>query len=198
MALRRAYGPLQLTEQEWKRSLASDQGVFRRIATPLAQFKGPRLRPSGEVMGDFFSTETLAFDKGASIEQREFYVALTRNNALAAMEYLLTMTGAITIWKEDMVLLQHVVDDLENEERALRDEENILIGEGARFKNASRLLEALRRHLPEVFNDSDLDALDLGKLIQRIDEVLVRLSPRKNYLKEYLRIKRAEMPFLFG
>jgi len=191
------YGRLgRLHRSEWKRMLNSNTGLFRRARSAPPYIIGPTLDEHGRVTADLKVMETVYFESVASKEQRTFFKELKSVNPIAADEYMLIISGSIKKWKEDMKLLVLVLRYLRREESALKEEEN-LISEEEKVKVAVKLPLVLRRHFPHFFKSVDLEGLDFRAQLDKIKEIKRNVCEEKDYLKDYIKKRRREMPFLF-
>jgi hypothetical protein len=186
-----------LRRNEWNLLLNSNKGfLFQKIVLPKKNFVGPSLDSHGTVMGDLFGVEQNVFLFNASQDQQQFYEELKIKNTPASKEYVLVIIGATRKWKEDIKLLQEVLDYLEKEENVLKKEEHLVKKE--RLINLSLdIPEVLKRHFSDLFRDMEVDNLEFDQLIEKIKKVEEKVISEEHYLKDYLKKKEKEMPFLF-
>ena len=138
--------------------------------------------------------EMANFENIASTEQKKFLREL--GDSTAAKEYILTVSGSIEIWKDDMKWLEIALYYLKKEENVLKKEEKSV--EHSEQLNASlKLPLILKRHFPHLFEGMELDNLYFDDLFKKIHEVEIKVGTEEHYLFEYIAAKKAEMPFLF-
>lgn len=188
------YGELQ--RKEWKRLLNSNKGLFKRVKSAPPSVIGPSLAESGKVVGDMMFMETAFFMRVAGKDQREFYDELERVNQTAAKEYVLTISGSIERWKEDVKWLTVALHYLKKEEDILKKEER-LAEEETKLQALIKLPAILKRHFPHLFKDINLENLNLDDILNKIKSIENKVSSEEHYLNKYIKKLRHEMPFLF-
>ena len=184
----------KLSNVRWKELLDSDDGLFKRFdASP--RILGPTLDNKGRVIGDLMTVELFYFMSHAAEDQKNFFNELKKDNALAAKEFLLTISGSIEKWLEDINLLVRILNYLKKEERSF-NQEIFLLERTEQVKLSIVIPDVLKRHLPEIF--SSLEKPDLKGIIGEIKKTLNAVSDEENYLEGYLKSLKKSMPFLFG
>ncbi len=192
-----SYGPLgELTREEWKRRLESDEGLFRKITEePPPQISGPILNEQGTVDRDQLFLETSYFTYVADKRQTNYYIELLSSNSSAAREYLLTVTKLKERWKEDLRWLQIALFYQQEKDQRLHQDENLLKEKGHALP--IRFPEALKRHYQKLFQDIEFTGLSAQETLKEIKETLQDEEQEERYLEDYLRWAQQEMPFLF-
>lgn len=191
------YGPLgELTREEWKRCLESNEGLFARIERELPDvFPGPVLNREGEVRGDFGGGEVMYFIQHSTSEQDNFLVKLLEYNLAAAHEYIITMIGLHERWQQDIRWLRIALHYFKEEEHKLQeDERRLLQGENPLPLHFS---EALKRHYPEHFRDIDFGGLAPTEALALVERTLAGVSKKEANLEKYLEETKKVLPFLF-
>ncbi len=190
------YGRLgDLRRGEWKRLLKSNNRLFRIRGTPETVRPGPHINESGRIQGGLGLMEDVFFQKICTEEQRKFHQELMQVNPIAGREFAFTINGSIYIWKEDLELLEFALKSLEKEDRAMHFKEK-LIREANKKKVTVKLPPVLKRHFPQLFNDVELEGIELEGLIDKIKSMEDKVEAEEHYIKDYLNIER-DMPFLF-
>jgi hypothetical protein len=191
------YGRMgRLRRSDWKRLLGSDKFLFKRAASAPPNILGPTMDSQGHVIGDMKMMDRMHFERVASSEQRAFFEELSRVNHRAADEYMLTISGSIEKWREEMSLLVMAAHYLKKEESAL-DEEERLIREEEKLRASVKLPLVLKRHFPYFFESINLERLNFEAQLAEIKRVRQRVDVEKDYLEQYIKKRRHEMPFLF-
>jgi len=134
-----------ISESEWKRKLASDEGLFKRIKYH-PPYLGPQIKAEENenekaelvIEGDLLWMEKAALEHATPF-QRNFYDELEKADPEWANEYLLTIVNAIEKWKEDIKILENFISMLKEEEHIFEEEEYKV-----------RNVEELRKKLPSV------------------------------------------------
>ncbi|MBI2666607.1 hypothetical protein HYX13_03270 [Candidatus Woesearchaeota archaeon] len=200
------YGFLgELTREEWKQLLHSNEGVFKRCEAP-EQTTGIRLDYAHLEKGDTGRGDAckeilyFVFHKATS-EQQEFYWALgiveqPNSNAPASLEYVLTMLGSLERWKEDVRWLVKAKNYLHTEEKILEyDSRQVAYGKKVL---SIRVPPVLKTHFPHLFHDVDFTGLSQEETLEKITQVLTsEVEPEEKYLEIYLENLQKTMPFLF-
>ncbi len=197
--LKKSYGRLgKLTRTEWKRFLASGTGVFQKTRTPPPpSIVGPTLTKSPyPIQGDSLFRETVFFQDVATKEQKALYDELTRSYPSAAGEYLLTITGMLSRWKEDIRWLRVILNYLQRRESVLQLEEKVLKDAGKQISEIG-FPEILKRHFPDLFKDLELEDTNFEQLLARLRQTEEKMKLLEHTIREYLLRKEANMPFLF-
>jgi|GEM_PF-2955504 len=184
-----------LSRHEWKERLVSNHLLFRR-AERNPPVIGPSLDSNGRIIGDLKAMETAYFMSVASEGQISFFNELRKVNRVAADEYMLTISGSIEKWKEDVRLLRIVIRYLKENADAMKRAERLL-NEEEKIRVALKLPSTLQRHFPDFFKSIDLEGLDFKAQLAKIRNVRMRVHAEKNYLENYLHKLQRKMPFLF-
>ena len=190
------YGHLRITEEQWRKLLLSNEGLFRRIGSPPRNIPGPCMTPSGEVVGNVLSMERIAFQDFATREQQAFLRELEQTDQYAGVEYILAVTNTLQLWKDDIKVLQQIESYLDAEERELEKAIAKLEAEEQDMTALGQIYETLRRRLPDILKDISLDGLDLRTTIKAIRELHERIAEPRRNVKIYLAKVRENMPFL--
>jgi hypothetical protein len=191
------YGRLgHLRTTEWKQMLRSNKGLFQVRGRHTPQRPGPHMTDTGEITGGLGFMENIFFSKICTEEQAEFFEELISINPAAAREFMFTINNSIDIWKEDISLLEFALRNLEKEDRAMHFKEQ-LIQKANKKKITVKLPSVLKRHFPPLFNDVELEGIELKELIIKIKSMEEKVEAGEHYIKDYLNTIRKEMPFLF-
>lgn len=186
-----------MSRGEWKGKLVSNDPLFELSHTPLpSNVKGPHVTETGQVVGDVLSTEIDVFTDVAHPDQQKFFEELTTPNYPAAIEYVLTITGALAVWKDDIKALEFVLEVISRGEAAIRNEEH-LIKEAEAIHKDTKLSEILQRHIPGISEKIDIKMLQFDSLLNQLKTLETTLKPIEKELRVNLRQKRKELPFLF-
>jgi hypothetical protein len=160
-ALRVNFGRLgDLGRGEWKRVLKSNNRLFQIRGTPETVRPGPHINESGRIQGGLGLVEDVTFQKICTEEQRKFHQELMQVNPIAGREFAFTINGSIDIWKEDLELLEFALKSLEKEDKAMHLKEK-LIREANKKEVTVKLPSVLKRHFPHLFNDVELEGIEL-------------------------------------
>ncbi len=190
------YGRLgHLIAPEWKRMLRSNKGLFQVRGRPTSQRSGPHMTDTGEITGGLGFMENVFFSKVCTKEQAEFFEEFISINPAAAREFMLTINNSIDTWKEDIRLLEFALKNLERENWDMHFKEK-LIQEANKKKVTVKLPPVLKRHFPQLFNDVELEGIELKELIRKIKSMEEKVEAEEHYIKDYLNTIRKEMAFL--
>ncbi len=187
---------ITVSVSEWKQLLSSNAKLFKGCKS-FSRVIGPTVKDSS-IVGDVMSMETSYFSSMASEDQMEFYLSeldvYEKNRVGAVNEYVLTIIGAIKIWKEDMVVLKEIERLLNVEYRQL-EEESLFLEKG--IKVAGKIPSVFQKHLPELskhLSGSDKDLKSTLEIIKRVEK---EVHDEDVFLSKYLKEKMVTMPFLF-
>lgn len=189
----------RLTSKQWKESLSSNEGLFKRIAVPYyGHVVGPYVTESGQIQGDMEAAEQTLFHMQAAPYQQEFYDSLRKDNPLAAEEYLFTIIGATPVWKKDIVDLETLDKVLHTEQDTLKKDDSILYelkkSEPELFQ---RLPELLYKHFASDFNHLKERFSEMSDFQSHVKSLLEHLTTLEHKISSYLKQLRREKPFLF-
>ncbi|RMF07144.1 hypothetical protein D6764_00520 [Candidatus Woesearchaeota archaeon] len=193
-----------VSRDEWKRMLASNEGVFKRFDDPSLRkeieqlVKGPHLTSNFDaIVGDADTVEDFIFFKHASDEQKKFFKKLWAANRVAAREYLFNVLGVVDVWKNDIRNFQELLSLLRSGELLVSEEESEVSSVKEKQRLVRELPETLKRHFPDILGnlEKDYDALD--NLLVDIEKALMKFSGREAMIEDHLNRLKATHPFLF-
>lgn len=180
----------------WKEKLGSGRGLFAiSRQKPPPYIKDPSLS-GNSISGDLLSMETIFFNQAATPSQIEFFDDIKQVNPAASIEYMLTVSGTLPIWRHDIIVLEHILNVLTGGERFLENEEKI-IRSASNLNQEKSLFEVLEKHLPHLIIGIPQASLSLQDELQAIPQLEKKIQNILSELKRYLNQKRAELPFLF-
>jgi len=190
----------EISEREWKKRLASNEGLFRRLESK-AEFVGPTLvRKEGtgkeEILGDTMSIETSIFYGYTTQFQQKLHEQLEKEDPEKANEYLLTIAGAIDKWKDDIKVLQNFLALVRREEKLFKDEERkIQVIE--EIKN--KLPAVIEKHLPDAFKTIKGHLSDMDRFLADLEYTIEKMQELEKFVSEYLEFLKGKghMGFLF-
>lgn len=184
-----------ISDKDWKEALASNQGLFKKFQK-APYIKGPFIDSTGKVQGDLLAIEINHFMNHASEEQKNYYAQLIDQDLSKAYEYILTITGSIQTWKEDMQILHATWSYLSVKEKDLEISRRRLL-ESLDYQKIHTLPQTIMKHIPSQYIKIDIDPSDYADLFKKIEKTINSYKDKKEVLGEYLSKKRKEMPFLF-
>lgn len=184
-----------ISEEDWKEYLASNQGIFKRFQK-APYIKGPFIDSSGKVQGDLLAMEINHFMNHSSEEQKNYYAQLIDQDLSKAYEYILTITGSIQTWKDDMQILHATWSYLSVKEKDLEISRRRLL-ESLDYEKIHTIPQTIMKHIPSEFIKIDVDPSDYTDLFKKIEKTINSYKDKMEILGEYLSKKRKEMPFLF-
>lgn len=179
------------SKKEWEKALNSNENYFKKLNLQK-YIVGPKLSKQGNIIGNAFVTETMLFYSHANEEQQKFYEILSKLNPTRARHYLLTIIDGLSIWKEDVKILNHLNNALKQELYKLEKEHIELRHEEERLKKLAKNLNEL---IGENFLKEDYKTMhDLVNDLIKKEEYLAMIKEKLN--KEIKQLKK-DMPFLF-
>jgi hypothetical protein len=176
------------SEREWRIAINSNQGIFKRLNINPNEYAGPHLTKELTITGDTLTIEGYEFGRKVNKFQRRVWEELMEQDKEKANEYLLTISNAITVWKQDIEVLKSLLDFIRMEEKE--------------FMSDEKRVELLRRHLPSALERHQPDLFkEFKKELENMDSFLradINRDKRiefviKNYFKE---LRKRKLAFL--
>ncbi|MBW3016903.1 hypothetical protein KY316_00900 [Candidatus Woesearchaeota archaeon] len=180
------------SEHEWKKALASNEGIFSRIKLQ-PQYLGPQLTETFEITGDFMGLENSIFEKYATPFQHKAFDELEKQSREKANEYLLTICGAIDKWRQDVRVLQDFLTALREEEHELKEEEKTV----HRAEVILHFPEVLKRRLPELFAKLEAGLKNMDTFLNEVRAAEKQIEYIEKKIEAYLESLRTKMHFGF-
>ncbi len=182
-----------------EKEINSNIGIFKQIDNSgKLPFLGPNLDKNGDLIGNAMALEVSYFSSKVSDDQYKYYEYLCSLNNNKWKEYILVITKALSVWKDDIKWLQVAEKLLEKEEDAILNEEKFL-EKGAKIREHSHLPIFIKNHFPQIFEDSfELDKTYVKEILVKIKKNLITMEDKKIKLQNKLEILRKEFPFLFN
>lgn len=179
----------------WHELLASDTGLFKKIPKKN-NIVGPHLTEKGQIQGDLMALEINHLMENGSPEQKAYFENLLDQDEQKAYEYLLTITNSIKTWEDDMQVISYARSLLDVKLKNMKNTAYKL-AQSINYEKHEKIPETIKRHIPDHFFDVDITENDFKSLLDKLSASEIEIEKKLEKLSDYLRERRAKMPFLF-
>ncbi|MBU0666968.1 MAG: hypothetical protein ABIC91_05755 [Nanoarchaeota archaeon] len=185
-----------LPKNKWRKALNSKNSIFKVQVSEVPKYLiGPSIADDGQVLGDMLMMEQSLFFNVSNTQQQEFYQILSKENVIAAKEYLLQVINAKKLWKDDIKAIRTMIHYLEAKEHLLENEEKIK-NEDEESNLIIKTNEFLERK-NTFLNKLNLEQFSIHSTISELKKNVALIDREVKYLKSYLKKTEKELPFLF-
>jgi hypothetical protein len=177
----------------WDENINSGKGLFEVRETKGSI--GPGVGDDGKITGAALTMESTLFGIYATEAQNEFDSYLHEKDKNKQLEYMLTIIGAIPIWKEDIDKIRQIIQILTEDDDELTEEETHLQKKLELLAKKKELLETkkfkLKLNILTNINENFISEID------SIEKIKKQIEDEIEYLKDFLKELEQRLPFLF-
>ncbi len=179
--------------KNWNKLIYSNSGIFTQHQTNGCI--GPRMDENGHITGHAMIMESTQFGLVADSEQEIFANFLEQKQPFRHKQYILTIIGAINLWKTDIQNLIQIHQILTSEENQIISEINLIQKTLKNLKADTSKLETIKRiklsNIQQLIENHHHEEKILQSHIKKIKEEIEEIE---RFLKE----TQDEMLFLFN
>lgn len=214
---KKSYGSLgKLHPNEWNKKLRSNKNLFK-VHDTSARLVGPTLK-NGRILGDAFAMESTLFGMTSSKEQQQLFNSIDKVNPIAAKEYILHVINGFDKWKNDVIVLNKILNELQSKIHITKiKEEKLKINEKQIIKHLheenntdikyineldiklvkEEIIQTLKKHFSEHIKELNLEKHTVAEILIELKQIETQFKNEEHFIESYLVKLKSEMPFLF-